>query len=224
MAEEQGRGWTVRKAGPEEARQAAELMVMTAEGLYAYLYGGTRERAVDAVSGMAAEPENECSLEYVWMAEIDGRPAGLLQMYERGEAKAMRRGTGRAALRVLGLRRAAALGWRARPLDRVILPVEEGMLFVAHVALLRVSPRGGGGAGLLGFAEAEARRRGLSRLALDVETHNGRARRVYERFGFSPVREIRNRRLNRAFGFEGMERMEKALGAAVYGEGAEADG
>ncbi len=120
-------GFSVRPARQEDARPAADLMVMTAEGLYAYLYGGTRERAVDAVAGMAAEPENECSLEYVWLAEVDGRTAGLLQVYDQGEAQAIGRGTGRAAVRVLGLRRAAALGWRARSLDRVIGPGEEGM-------------------------------------------------------------------------------------------------
>ncbi len=84
---------------------------------------------------------------------------------------------------------------------------------MAHLAVHPDFRGRGVGSGLLAFAEEEARRRGLSRLALDVESHNGRARGVYERFGFCPVREVQSRQLNRAFGFVGMERMEKVLQA-----------
>ncbi len=82
------------------------------------------------------------------------------------------------------------------------------------VALLAVAPecRGQGvGGALIAAAEAEARRWGLSRLALDV-IENNPAHRLYERHGF---RTTRTHHLSPAFarllGFATYDHMEKSL-------------
>ena len=59
----------------------------------------------------------------------------------------------------------------------------------AHLGILAVARESEGlgvGAALVAAAEAWARARGLDRLTLNVFERNARARRLYERLGFSP--------------------------------------
>lgn len=82
------------------------------------------------------------------------------------------------------------------------------------IALLAVAPecRGLGFGGILiHAAEAETRRWGLSRLALDV-IENNPARRLYERHGFRTTRTHHlSPALARLFGFSAYDHMEKPL-------------
>lgn len=56
-----------------------------------------------------------------------------------------------------------------------------------HDLAVIADARGGGvGQKLLAFIEAEAKRRGCCKVTLEVLTGNTRARRSYERFGFTP--------------------------------------
>ncbi|WP_166486163.1 GNAT family N-acetyltransferase [Jannaschia sp. CCS1] len=79
--------------------------------------------------------------------------------------------------------------WRAPLLAMVERPVEEGTLLMDGIA---VTPRARGlgiGTTLLDGIAAEAARRGNTHVRLDVIDTNPRARALYERRGFKPLKD-----------------------------------
>ena len=87
--------------------------------------------------------------------------------------------------------------------------VNPGEFYLANMAVFPEFRCQGLGRLLLAGAEARAREKGCTRLALDVEAENRDAIRLYECFGFA--REARDLHLMRRFQFQ---RFSKAVGSA----------
>jgi ribosomal protein S18 acetylase RimI-like enzyme len=91
--------------------------------------------------------------------------------------------TGLVMLRA-GITRARALLRSGALLDRLTRPVPADSVYVASLAVAPGARGRGVGSALMAQVEAEARRRGAARLALDVRQANAGGRAFYARLGF----------------------------------------
>lgn len=176
----------VRKARPEDFPKAARLLHLSAADMYDRFTGG-QERALRVLERSLAEPGNASSAETVWLAEIDGKPAGVMAAFPVDEAGERSRAFLRLALRCAPpWRWPAALylywaGGRAAP-----SPPASSF----YVDALAISPefrRRGAARALLAEAEREARKRRLPAVSLDTTIDNGPARALYSGEGFDEM-------------------------------------
>ena len=199
----------IRKAMPEDKTDAAVLLFSTAESIYRYVYFEETEKTLEIMEKMFLLPMNECSLDFCWIAEVDGRPAGLLQIYNAAEGKKIQRGTGRAMSKTMGFFTALRRIPRGMAIGRVMLPIPDDMLYIGHLAVHPANQGQGIGSRLLEFAAKHAQERGLARVGLDVEVGNDRAHAVYLRNGYTDTSTLTSKKMQRDMGFAGFTRMEK---------------
>jgi GNAT superfamily N-acetyltransferase len=111
--------------------------------------------------------------------------------------------TGLVMLRA-GIARARALARSGLLLDRLTPAVPADSVYVASLAVAPGARGRGVGSALMAAVEAEARRRGAARLALDVSRANAGGRAFYTRLGFVEAPRT---------SATGFARLEKALAA-----------
>ncbi len=68
---------SVRRGAPEDAAVVAALLHLSAIGMYDTFAGG-RERALRLIERAFDVPGNAHSAEIIWVAEVDGAPAGAM--------------------------------------------------------------------------------------------------------------------------------------------------
>ena len=168
-----------------------------------YLFGKDMERIVregfQSGKGLFGSPN-------VRIAEAGGRAAGMLLAYTFEQMRAEMTSWGSGILRSGGLgllRRLTGMIWCALFARRSEEPraswVNPGEFYLANMAVYPEFRRQGLGRMLLADAEQRARELGCRRLALDVETENLEAVRLYEHCGFR--REQHNLRVMGEFEF-----------------------
>jgi ribosomal protein S18 acetylase RimI-like enzyme len=173
----------VRDARRSDARAVAAIVYESAPQIYDRLVGG-RERAVTLLSAAFEREGTDASAEVVTVAELDGDIAAVLAAYPAHEA-------GRRATGIVGLLLARTAPWRWPGIVAFIhrgrkaapAPPEESF-YVDSLATDSRYRRRGAARALLGAAEQKARELGLSRIALDTELTNSRARPLYESEGY----------------------------------------
>ncbi len=101
--------------------------------------------------------------------------------------------------------------WRGALLAMFEREAELGELRLEAVAVRPGARSGGIGAALVEAAAAEAARRGLSALRLEVADTNPRARALYERLGFAAEAERRLPFLRPLFGYSGWVTMRRPV-------------
>jgi GNAT superfamily N-acetyltransferase len=176
----------VRKAGPDEFGQAAELLHHSAADMYDRFAGG-RQRALRLLERSLDEPGNASSSDVVWVALVEGEVAGAMAAFPVDEAPGRARAFLRLALRVAPPWRwpvALYLYWaggRAAPSPTV------PALYIDALATEPGFRRRGAARALLAAASREARERRLPALALDTTIANEPARRLYASEGFDEV-------------------------------------
>lgn len=200
-------GVTLRKAVPEDFPEAGRILWAAFGRKLRPFLGADAARAsvllADLFAARGITPE---SLRIAVGGE--GIPLGVCALCLPGRRYGALLPTLRVSLRHLGL-------WGGlRAFVGLTFFEERPRPGVCLITLLAVAPeargRGIGGA-LLAHAEAEARRDGLARLALDV-IENNPARRLYERHGFRVTQVHRvPAPLTNLFGFSGFDHMEKRL-------------
>jgi GNAT superfamily N-acetyltransferase len=139
------------------------------------------------------------------VASEDARIVGVVIAAPGVEWRRRRVWTGVVMLRA-GLVRARALLRSGVVLDRLTPPVPADSVYVASLAVAAEARGRGVGSALMAAVEAEARRRGAARLALDVHRANVGGRAFYGRLGFVETRPTR---------VTGFVRLEKALPATA---------
>jgi ribosomal protein S18 acetylase RimI-like enzyme len=173
----------VRPVGPADYPAAARFLHHSAADMYDRFSGG-RERALRLLERSLARPGTASSADVVWVAELDGRPAGAMAAFPVDEAVARSRAFLRLALRSLppwrwpGALSLYRAGGRAAPAP----PAES--LYVDALATDPGLRRRGVASALLDEAERQARRHGLRAVTLDTTLNNAAARALYASAGF----------------------------------------
>jgi ribosomal protein S18 acetylase RimI-like enzyme len=175
---------TVRPARPQDEEAVAELLYLSAAGMYD-AYAGGRDRALVLLRRAFRRPGTNASAETVVVAEVDGRVAGALSAFPIAE------GTRRArAFLGLTLRSLPPWRWPAairlyRLGGRLTPAPPPGALYVDGLATDPLERRRGVARALLAEARARARAERLRTLALDTALDNAPARSLYESEGFA---------------------------------------
>jgi ribosomal protein S18 acetylase RimI-like enzyme len=180
----------VRPARADEAAVLAPLLYEVNPALHDRFAGG-RERALRLIVEAFEHPGHSGSAEVVRVAEVEGRPAGVLACFPDWEGRSRGRADVKLGLRARPLLRRPLLLAFVYRMQRAIPPSPREALYVDALATAPEFRRQGVGRALLAAAEEEARRLGLVRICLETEAANRRARRLYESCGFVLMAEGR---------------------------------
>ena len=192
---------------PEHARHFANLAQMAGDDLFTQMLGG---RADVMLRAMFGRDDNDFSHRHATFLAEGDEIAGMLHGYAAPEAQDSR--TTRLMLRY-------AL-WQLPRFLAVALFLGDVLEFMGkdladddfYIAFLAVYPayRGRGlSQTLLQCAEARARERGCSRLALDVDSRNRIAINAYDKWGFETI--AKSKQVSHAGERFGVQRMAKDL-------------
>ena len=184
-----------RDAEPEDAEHFAELLVESGPVLMSYLFGpGVKNIA----RRMYPHDRNCFSFEHARFIEADGVLAGMALAYSQAQKKDEDRRSGWLIVRYMKL---AALRQMVylRKSDAILAQITESEYYLSNMATYPELRGLGLGTMLMHTVEEEAAKAGSKRLALDVETDNEEAVKLYRRLGYeieltSPVLRIRDRR------------------------------
>jgi len=201
----------LRAATPEDSDDAARLIFMTGPGIFKYLFYPQDDKTCGVLKCLFEFDKNEFSYLNVTIAEIQSKICGLIHCADRTEMRQNHRAMGRKMIRAMGLFPALIKMPRSIQFESLFPDIEADTLYVGHLATFEIC-RGQGIAGkLLSFGEQQARQKGLSKLALDVEVDNKLAIPVYQRYGFKTVKKVDSPKFKARFGFPGTYRMEKHI-------------
>ena len=176
----------IRRTRDDDAAEAARLLHVSAADMYDRFSGG-RERALQALERALVEPGNAASAECVWLAEIEGEPAGAMAAFPVDEAADRSRAFMRLALRGSppwrwpGALRLYWIGGRASPNP------PSAAFYIDSLATDERFRRRGVARALLAEAERRARAHSLPCVALDTTLTNEAARALYASEGFDEV-------------------------------------
>jgi GNAT superfamily N-acetyltransferase len=178
-----------RPARADDAAAVARALYLSSpDGFGAF--GGGKNGGLRLIERAFASPGNDCSLEAVSVAELDGEVAGAMAAFPASEGGERRRRFIRLALR----RRAP---WRWPSLVRVArLGAEHAptppadSFYIDSLGTLERFRRRGVAQALLDQAERRARELGLPSVALDTRESNSGARALYEQHGFELSVEV----------------------------------
>jgi GNAT superfamily N-acetyltransferase len=180
----------VRPARAGEADSLAPLLYAVNPELHDR-FAGNRERALRLIAEAFDSTGHSGSAEAVRVAEVGGRPAGVMACYPDWEGTRRGRADVRLGLRVSSLLHRPRLLIFVFRMQRAIPGSRGEALYVDALATAPEHRRHGVARALLAAAEDEARRLGLIRISLETEVANEPARRLYESCGFLATAEGR---------------------------------
>lgn len=153
-------------------------------------FGGGNDGGLRLIERAFASPGNDCSMEVINVAELEGEVAGAMAAFPASEGDERRRRFIRLALRRCApwrwpsLIRVARLGARHAPTP----PADS--FYIDSLGTLERFRRRGVARALLEQAERRARELGLPSIALDTRESNSGARALYEQVGFELSVEV----------------------------------
>jgi GNAT superfamily N-acetyltransferase len=201
----------VTAAKIEDSEKAAELIYLSGEGIFKYLFYPDMKRTVTVLKQLFEMEDNDFSHQNAYIAELDRRITGLIIFMDRITMRNNHRKMGWKIMKVLGIWAFFYRLPRFIRVKRLITKISDSTLYINHIAIFKEYRRRGMATHLLGFCEKQAGERGLTRLALDVRVGNDPAIRVYEQFGFQKIQKKESKALNSKFGFGGMYRVQKEM-------------
>jgi GNAT superfamily N-acetyltransferase len=203
------RALSVRPAHPRDAAAAAALLLEPVPSQAVLL--GSRDVAWRIARASFLADRSVHGHRHAFVA-VDGPAlAGLVVAVPGADFPGLRLRTGLVMLWA-GLGRARALIRAGVVVDRLTPPVPADCLYVSSLAVAPPARRRGVGAALVARVEAEARRRRLPRLALDVNRDSSGTRSFYARLGFVETAGASRSARGPATGFL---RLEKPVGATA---------
>ena len=178
-----------RPAREDDASAAAKLIYLTSPDGFK-LFGGSEQRGLLLIEAAFARPGTDCSRDVITLAELDGEIAGAMAAFPSVEGDERRRHFVRVAIsrrppwrwpRIRRVARRGALHSPTPPADS---------FYIDSLATAERFRRRGVAAALLEEAERQARKLGLSAVALDTRSSNTGARALYERHGYEVHVEV----------------------------------
>lgn len=201
-----------RPARPEDAFAASELIALSMHEMGDALFGlDDHSRQLRVLARLFQRPGNRFSYSWTHLAESDGQIAGLLLAYPGTKQAQLNFGL---FLRLWSIYDLAG-GLRFIRRAALLAPykeVETGELLVANLAVFSRFEGRGIARSLLRKAEELARGLGIQRMTLTVDLNNDRARRLYERQGYTLDISHRTPHLAALLHTRGFDRLVKGLG------------
>jgi ribosomal protein S18 acetylase RimI-like enzyme len=164
----------------EEGAAFARHLDTAADGIFRAMLGA---RWATILAHAFLEPGHDLSHQRVTFAERNDRIVGMVSGYTADEHRRSSDEPLTQAAGPLATARMAVFTVLGQPLLRFIERVPEGDFYLQAVAVDDDQRGHGIGSLLIDHAEAQAKRSGCRRLALDVAAKNDGARRLYERRG-----------------------------------------
>jgi ribosomal protein S18 acetylase RimI-like enzyme len=203
----------IRPAQIEDAPTAAELIQETMEGYGDVMLGlDNRERALKVIAGFFKKANNRFSHRLTYLAEVDGRTAGLLLVFPGRDTFRLVLPMSWQILSFYNPRELLRLAVRA-PLAADGEETRPDEFYVSHLAVLPEFRRQGVGRALLGHADGLARTNGLAKCSLCVDIDNPNAQQLYLSHGYQVAKTVNTPWLKDRLHTRGYHRMIKPLGA-----------
>lgn len=178
---------TVRNGKPDDADHFVRLIMYTAPGYLAILFGPDPDRVI---KNLFCHPNNLFSHTHSRFLEADGEVAGMTLFYDKA---AMDRGVIPFLLLLaknIGWRFIGRMGFLLR-ISRVFTLVEKGDMYSSNSALYPKFRAAGLGAILFGLSEKEARAKGLKRVVVDVKDDNIVALSLRRKLGYEVAANLK---------------------------------
>lgn len=175
---------TLRPATPLDASEAAVLIAETMGGYGVMTMGlGSLQREIRILEDWFARPGNRFCYEYGWIAELDGKPAGLLLTLPGDRLNDLERSLSKGILKYYNPFELLQMVWRLMVIGRSE-EADKNEYVLAHLAVKEAFRHKGIASRLIQKAEELALQNGFSRLVLEVELDNMPARTLYQKQGF----------------------------------------
>jgi ribosomal protein S18 acetylase RimI-like enzyme len=185
----------VRPANPtiEEGQQFATYMNSASGGGFKKMFG---RRFEEIVSNAYLKPNHDLSYETALFAEIEAEIVGMVSGYSAEQYRQLRKDVvkqvaGRSRFRITLILTMIA------PMMRFLHTYDNGDFYVEFLAVNEACRGQGIGSTLMQAVEDRARECGATQLAIDVARRNKVAQRLYERIGFTAIRQWPKTRLVR---------------------------
>lgn len=201
--------WRIARA--EDAAQSVPLIYTTMGRFADFLFGlDSAERALQALEILFRHPHNRLSHTFTQLCEKEKDLLGLLLAYPGSSLPRLDLLTGKVMFTLLGMRNFLTFVSRALVFSG-IREAHDGEYYIQALAVTPSLQGRGIGWQILEHAEQTARSLRLSALSLLVSLKNQPAQKLYLRFGFQTVQEIRPSHLEQKTGIPGFWRMVKSL-------------
>jgi GNAT superfamily N-acetyltransferase len=201
----------IRKAQPEDAELAAVMLADTMSDFGVATLGlGHEALELKALRIWFANKGNRFSHEFCWLAMAGGEPAGLLLTLRGDQLGNLEKAMANGIFQIYWPLQILRMLWRLMVLGRTDEASGEEFL-VSHLAVRPEFRRQGIGMQLLQIAEEQAREQKFSRLVLEVEIDNHKAKKLYEKFGFVCIATTEFRGRAKVLACPGYHKMLKQL-------------
>jgi len=175
----------IRKALPDDGKDFAELMLMSAS-YFPILFG---DKIKTVLQDLFHCRFNLFSFDHVYFTELDGKKVGMILGYGWQVKKRENLRTGFLLFKKIGL---SILG-EIFPLikfNATVGRVCEGEYYISNIATYPHYRTRGLGKGLILETEQEAKLVGAERIVLDVEKENISAINFYKKLGYEMIKEF----------------------------------
>ncbi|MEA1959520.1 MAG: GNAT family N-acetyltransferase [Chloroflexota bacterium] len=169
-----------------------KLFLMSGPEFVPALYGGTHE---GVIRNLYRYRENMTSYEHVSFAQVDGKNSGMVCAYDWRQNEGEQAKTTLLMIRYMKLaffKQARHFQWAGEVLGKM----DDGTYYIASMAVYPEHRSRGLGMSLLKHVEGLARIAGATSVALDAETYNEVAIRLYRSFGMETVGEPKSHNIN----------------------------
>ena len=202
---------TVRPATPMDSPEAARLIFMTGKSIFKYLLYQNEDKSLAVLKRLFEIDTNDFSYNYAFIAELQKRICGLILFTDRAEMRKSHKAMGGKLIKAMGFFPALIRLPRFIQFDSLFPKIGADTLYIGHLATFAPARGKGVARAQLDFCEQQAKKKNLSKLALNVEVDNRLAIPIYERYGFKNVQKVESPRFKARFGFPGTYRMEKVI-------------
>lgn len=193
------------------ADECRDLLYSSAPELYDYMFARRQTIAQDYIAHEFRSGAGFIGHTIHTVAVADGEIVGVGAFYTRDHHAALQRGSAYEIFRFYGFLQMPSVFRHANHAGSVISRPRPGSMYIANLGV-RPDMRGRGvGAALIEHETAKAKAAGFNKMTLDVADNNPRAEALYERLGFTFVRE-KQFKGRRNSGVPNVRFMERACG------------
>ncbi|MBD2327362.1 GNAT family N-acetyltransferase [Alkalinema sp. FACHB-956] len=202
---------TVRPAEAKDAAWGADLLFSAGKGLFSYVFASTPEKAKETLYQAFTEPNHAFSYEYTQIVEVNDRAAGLILGYPGDLKRKLEENVQGIMAHLLPISRVPRILVNLADLSRIKQEVDLNDYFVLSLCIAPEFRNHGLGSALLQDTELEAQDLGCQHICTDVTYHNLRARKLFERLGYTITCSKTSHRFEAMTDAGGLHRLEKNL-------------
>jgi ribosomal protein S18 acetylase RimI-like enzyme len=177
---------TIHPANPDDAELVTRLIQMSMGVLADHLFDDVRKPMDEILEGLYRFEGNRYSWSKTDIAEWDGESVGMIISFPGKETLHRNLATGSGLLKLCNFFDVLRLAVRALSMGGG-LETKRDEYYIANLAVLPQYQGRGIGSGLLLHAEEKAKKAGIQKCSLIVDTEKPAARRLYEHRGYQVV-------------------------------------